>query len=125
MCLAAAASPLHQFYRDVGAPLPVSQRRALLALDLKFKSSRGRGNTGPLTPPPVAHRSTVPTKPHVCVGRPRPATVIIHTEHAEGGLIASCYFHAKGKGDMLHDLLKEAVLLAWEIRSVVLSIVPI
>ena len=100
-------------------PLTASQRRALLALDLNFESSRGPGNTGPSPPPPVAHRSTVPTKPRVCVGRPRPATVIVHTKHAEGGSIASCYLHAKGKGDMLHVLLKGAVFLAWEIRSAV------
>ena len=91
MCLAAAASPSHQVYRDVWAPLPASQRRALLALDLKFKSSQGHGNTGPSPSPPVPYCSTVPRKPRVCVGRPRPATVIIHTEHAEGGSIASCY----------------------------------
>ena len=100
-------------------PLPASQRQALLVLDLKFESSRAPGNTGPSLPPPVAHRSTVPTKPRVCVGRPQPATVIVHTEHAEGGSIASCYLRARGQGDMLHDLLKGAVLLAWEIRSAV------
>jgi len=79
----------------------------------------GHGNTGPSPPPLVAHRSTVPTKPRICFGRPQPATVIIHTEHAEGGSIASCYLRAKGKGDMLPDLLKAAVLLAWEIRFAV------
>ena len=53
------------------------------ALDLKLESSRGPANTDPSPPPPVAHRSTVPTKPRV--------------EHAEGGSIATCYLHAKGK----------------------------
>ena len=120
VCLAAGASPSHQVYRDTRAPLPVSQRRALIALNLKLESSQDPGNTGSSPSPPGAYHSTVPTKLRVCVGQPRLATVIIHTEYVEGGLITSCYYlRVKGKCDMLHDLLKGAVLFAWEIRFVV------
>ena len=69
--LSAAVSPLHWIHWDARAPLPASRHRALLALNLKFESSHGPGNTDPLPPPPGVHCFTIPVKHRVCVARPR------------------------------------------------------
>ena len=93
----------------------------LLALDLKFELRHSPGNTDPLSPPLGLHRSTAPTKLHVCVRRPRQSSPY----RARGRRIVSglhraiCARRKKGDMFMLHNLLKGAVLLAWEIRSAV------